>query len=87
MAEICSIWDPNPMCKGSEQSAQSEDELANYRKRTASEKADDIFIKELKNDKLVFHPFLLITPTVCQSCQAGLTTGMLHYGNSTELLG
>ena len=48
MATNCSIWDPNPMCLGSEQSAQSEDELANYRKRTASEKADDIFIKEKK---------------------------------------
>ena len=48
MATNCSIWNPNPMCEGSEQSALAEDELANYRKRTASEKADDIFIEEEK---------------------------------------
>ena len=31
MATNCSIWDPNPMCVGSEQSAYyAEDELANY---------------------------------------------------------
>ena len=51
MAANCSsIWNPNPMCEGSEQTALAEDELANYRKRAASEKVEDIFIEEEKCD-------------------------------------
>jgi len=50
MATNCSIWNPNPMCEGSEQSALAEDELANYRKRTASEKVEDIFINSPRCD-------------------------------------
>jgi len=46
----CSIWDPTPQCKGFVQTAQSENKLANYRKRTASEKVKDIFIEEKKCD-------------------------------------
>lgn len=51
MAANCSsIWNPNPMCEGSEQTALAEDELANYRKRAASEKVEDIFINSPRCD-------------------------------------